>query len=287
MAIRPDDALARRAWRDAARRIAAAHLRRGGRAGAQKLAVCTRTRVELIARRSEVRRTLSQLGAARVELDQLLAMKVAGGRRGQSRNMAIWQARLDAAANEAQSLESLLAQSRGTPQRAAGQGIVVVAARNAHRRRFAARFAAAPAVGPGAWSRATEAGGVPRAPASASFRRPALRSLRQRMSQVLFAGPYHKNGQVLILERAGGYDLVLAGLERVDVRPGDQLLAGEPVGRMPRTGAETRLYFELRQNGKGVSPAPWLDVDLRKAKKIMKRFALVGVGMVAGFAAPH
>jgi septal ring factor EnvC (AmiA/AmiB activator) len=86
-------------------------------------------------------------------------------------------------------------------------------------------------------------------------------------SRVLFAGPYHKAGQVLILESGGGYDLVLAGLESVYVRPGDQLLAGEPVGTMPhgRTGAA--LYFELRQNGKSVSPAPWLGLDLRKAKK--------------------
>jgi septal ring factor EnvC (AmiA/AmiB activator) len=61
--------------------------------------------------------------------------------------------------------------------------------------------------------------------------------------------------------------LVLAGLERIDVRPGDELLAGEPVGAMPRISAGTKLYFELRQNGKGVNPAPWMEVDLRKAKR--------------------
>jgi septal ring factor EnvC (AmiA/AmiB activator) len=85
--------------------------------------------------------------------------------------------------------------------------------------------------------------------------------------QVLFAGLYHKSGEVLILQSAGGYDLVLAGLARIDVRPGDRLLAGEPVGTMPGTNAGSRLYFELRQSGKGVDPAPWLEVDLRKAKR--------------------
>jgi len=69
------------------------------------------------------------------------------------------------------------------------------------------------------------------------------------------------------LETPGGYDLVLAGLDRIAVRAGDQLLAGEPLGAMPLDREETRLYFELRQNGKSISPAPWLELDLRKAKK--------------------
>ncbi|HEY5085099.1 MAG TPA: peptidoglycan DD-metalloendopeptidase family protein [Rhizomicrobium sp.] len=87
-------------------------------------------------------------------------------------------------------------------------------------------------------------------------------------SRVLFAGPYHKSGQVLILEITTGYDLVLAGLGRVTVRPNDELLAGEPVGNMPAEGPSPieRLYFELRENGHGLDPRPWLSLELRKAK---------------------
>ncbi len=85
--------------------------------------------------------------------------------------------------------------------------------------------------------------------------------------KVLFAGPYHKAGYVLILEVGTGYDLVLAGLGQVSVRPNDELLAGEPVGTMPGKDGDGRLYFELRQGGRGLDPEPWLSLDLRKAKR--------------------
>jgi septal ring factor EnvC (AmiA/AmiB activator) len=81
--------------------------------------------------------------------------------------------------------------------------------------------------------------------------------------KVLYAGPYHKNGQVLILEITTGYDVVLAGLGRVTVKPNDQLLAGEPVGRMPADPVDDRLYFEVRHGGHGLSPAPWLKMNPR------------------------
>jgi septal ring factor EnvC (AmiA/AmiB activator) len=66
---------------------------------------------------------------------------------------------------------------------------------------------------------------------------------------------------------AAGYDLVLAGLERVDVKVGDRVLEGEPLGTMSRSGKDAQLYFEVRHGGKGMSPAPWLEVGLRKAEK--------------------
>jgi murein DD-endopeptidase MepM/ murein hydrolase activator NlpD len=81
--------------------------------------------------------------------------------------------------------------------------------------------------------------------------------------KVLYAGPYHKNGQVLILEITTGYDVVLAGLGRVTVKPNDQLLAGEPVGTMSPDPVDDRLYFEVRHGGRGLNPAPWLKLNAR------------------------
>jgi septal ring factor EnvC (AmiA/AmiB activator) len=69
----------------------------------------------------------------------------------------------------------------------------------------------------------------------------------------------------LILEVTTGYDLVLAGLDRIVVKPGDQVLAGEPVGVMPQMGQNGELYFELRENGQAMSPESRLAP--RKAKK--------------------
>jgi septal ring factor EnvC (AmiA/AmiB activator) len=119
------------------------------------------------------------------------------------------------------------------------------------------------------------AGGSAKGPGITFAAAPGAQVVAPADCEVLFAGPYHKNGQVLILEVTVGYDLVLAGLDRVMVKPGDQLLAGEPVGIVPQSrsagapqmGQDGELYFEMRQNGRALSPAPLLGHDSRKARR--------------------
>ncbi len=84
-------------------------------------------------------------------------------------------------------------------------------------------------------------------------------------SEVIFAGLYQKFGHVLLLEISGGYHLLLAGLDRIDAKSGDLVLAGEPVGVLP-AGTNARLYLELRRNGVRIDPAPWMSAALRKAR---------------------
>lgn len=84
-------------------------------------------------------------------------------------------------------------------------------------------------------------------------------------SEVIFAGLYQKFGHVLLLEISGGYHLLLAGLDRIDAKIGDLVLAGEPVGVLP-AGTSARLYLELRRNGARIDPAPWMSAALRKAR---------------------
>jgi septal ring factor EnvC (AmiA/AmiB activator) len=77
--------------------------------------------------------------------------------------------------------------------------------------------------------------------------------------QVVYAGPFRRYGQILIIEHGGRYHTLLAGLDRIDAVVGQWLLAGEPVGILssPQDG-NPELYFELRRAGQPINPLPWL-----------------------------
>jgi septal ring factor EnvC (AmiA/AmiB activator) len=218
------------------------------------------TRNALIARRADGVRNADQLRQAREELNQLLAIKSMEAENADA-TYAVLKTRLDTIAQQAENLEVLLAKVAALRAHPAQQAVVVVNAQNAGGARSRGSLlqpvvgtiqpVTAMAHGPGVTIQAA-AGAQVVAPADC---------------EVLFAGPYHKSGQVLILEVTTGYDLVLAGLDRIVVKPGDQVLAGEPVGVMPQMGQDGELYFEIRQNGRASSPASQLGLGLRKANK--------------------
>jgi len=82
---------------------------------------------------------------------------------------------------------------------------------------------------------------------------------------VQYVGPVKGWGVILILRLAGGYHLVLAGLERTSVSVGQSVAAGEPVGWMPdgrQSGGpknSRELYLEVREQGAPVDPGRWLN----------------------------
>jgi murein hydrolase activator len=88
--------------------------------------------------------------------------------------------------------------------------------------------------------------------------RPAAQVVAPYDGRVLFAGPFKGYGQILIIEHADGYHSLLAGLDRVESPVGQWLVAGEPVGVMPKGATKPRLYLELRHNGQPINPLPWL-----------------------------
>lgn len=75
--------------------------------------------------------------------------------------------------------------------------------------------------------------------------------------KVIYAGPFGNRGLILIIRHAGLYHSLLAGLERVDLKADQWVLAGEPVGALPDASGGA-LYFELRRNGDPVDPEPLL-----------------------------
>jgi murein hydrolase activator len=95
---------------------------------------------------------------------------------------------------------------------------------------------------------------------------------------VLFAGAYRSYGQLLIIDAGGGYYVLLAGMDRINVVSGEFVLAGEPVGvmgdgshRMATAAAvgaaRPVLYIELRKDGTAIDPGPWwAKTDIEKAR---------------------
>ena len=95
---------------------------------------------------------------------------------------------------------------------------------------------------------------------------------------VLFSGPYRTYGQLLIINEGGGYYVLLAGMDRINVSPGEFVLTGEPVGAMGDGttrmataaavgAAEPVLYIELRKDGTAIDPGPWwAKSDIEKAR---------------------
>lgn len=229
---------------------------------ARRIEALKRTRAALERRRAEAQATAAQLDLARAQLDRLYAQKEEEAE-GAAKSYGTLKQRLDQVARQAADFKALLARVRSLRRQMGqaddGAGVVTVSAQNA---------GSLPALQKNSLLEPVVGSVVEGAKGSDSgltyATRPGAQVIVPADGKVLYAGPYHKSGQVLILEITTGYDLVLAGLGRVTVKPNDQLLAGEPVGNMPGAqGPDNRLYFELRHGGHGINPAPWLKLRLR------------------------
>ena len=219
-----------------------------------------RTRLALVQQQAQAADTAARLNIARNELDELLAQKEKEAAAA-AETYGTLKVQLEKLAREAADFQVLLARVKALRQKTDGgaegtpdQSVVIVTAENTGSLGGLGRNSLLEPV----------VGALENGSSGLSYvTRPGAQVIAPADGRVLYAGPYHKSGQVLILEITTGYDVVLAGLGRVTVKPNDQLLAGEPVGTMPPDSVDDRLYFELRHGGRGQSPAPWLKLNQR------------------------
>lgn len=107
--------------------------------------------------------------------------------------------------------------------------------------------------------------------------RPSAQVIAPYDGQVVFADKFRSYGRLLIIEHSEGYHSVIAGLERADVKVGQFIVSGEPIGIMGTAARQVRvpnnplgmpvLYLELQRNGRSINPAPWLTANLESTSR--------------------
>lgn len=70
---------------------------------------------------------------------------------------------------------------------------------------------------------------------------------------VKFADSFKGFGKVIIMSHKNGYNTVMTNLGQIDAIVGQDVLAGEPIGRMDSNKPE--MYLEVRRGNKAVDPA--------------------------------
>ena len=98
-------------------------------------------------------------------------------------------------------------------------------------------------------------------------------------ARVRAAMPFRGYGQLLILDAGGGYTILLAGLAKASVLPGQVVQAGDPLGEMgvrpaPATLTDERmerdrpiLYMEVRKGRRAVNAGRWWRTARQEARR--------------------
>ena len=67
---------------------------------------------------------------------------------------------------------------------------------------------------------------------------------------IVFAGGFKGYGNIVIIDHGGGWTSVITSLANLDVREGDSVLQGSPLGRA--TDEQPKITVELRQANRAV-----------------------------------
>jgi septal ring factor EnvC (AmiA/AmiB activator) len=77
-------------------------------------------------------------------------------------------------------------------------------------------------------------------------------------ARVAFADRYGPYGRIVILDHGDHYYTVSGDLASIDVKIGQDVVAGDRIGTVGDDGAGAMLYFEVRHGSQAVAPGPWL-----------------------------
>lgn len=80
--------------------------------------------------------------------------------------------------------------------------------------------------------------------------RPGAIVVAPRAGRIVFAGPFQGYGQIIIIDHGRGWTTLLAHLQALDVRVGQNVIDGGPVGRT--AGQMAKVTVELRRHGRPV-----------------------------------
>lgn len=84
---------------------------------------------------------------------------------------------------------------------------------------------------------------------------PAAQAIAPAAGRVAFAGPFRAYGTIVILDHGGGWTSLVAGLASTNLRIGESLAQGSPIGRAGR-GDAPRVTVELRRRDRAVDMTP-------------------------------
>jgi septal ring factor EnvC (AmiA/AmiB activator) len=78
--------------------------------------------------------------------------------------------------------------------------------------------------------------------------------------RVAYADVYSEYGKTVILDHGNDYFTVTAGLDKIDVKVGDDLPQSARLGLSGTSGPTGKIYFEIRKKDETLSPGEWLGI---------------------------
>ena len=83
--------------------------------------------------------------------------------------------------------------------------------------------------------------------------RPGAQLIPPADGRIGFAGPYRGFGQIVIIEHVGGWTSLITGLARTNLKVGERIAQGDPIGRAAEI--RPRITVELRRGGRPIDIA--------------------------------